>query len=51
MPLTRRTRKPKTRVSTRVQLQGKVKEVKAVEIEAIVVDKVVPTVLVDGVMG
>ena len=47
MPVTRRTRKPKTRVSARVQFQGMNREVKAVEIEVMVVDKVVPNVLVD----
>lgn len=51
MSVTRRIRKPKTRVFARVQLQGKGREIKAVEIEAIVVDKVVPNVLVDGGSG
>ena len=51
MPVTQRTRKPTTRVSARVQLQGKTREVKAVEIEVMVVDKVVPNVLVDGGSG
>ena len=48
MPVTRRTRKPKTRVFARVQMQGRTREVKAVEIEVTVVDKVVRNVLVDG---
>ena len=48
MPVNRRARKPKTRVSARVQMQGRTREVKAVEIEVTVVDKVVPNVLVDG---
>ena len=51
MPVIRRTRKPKTRVSARVQWQGKGRAVKAVEIEGIVVDKVVPNVLIDGGRG
>ena len=51
MPVTRRTRKPKTRVSARVQLQEKNREVKVVEIEVMVVDKVVSNVLVDGGSG
>ena len=51
MPVTRRTRKPKTILYVRVQLQGKNREVKAVEIEVMVVDKVVPNVLVDGGSG
>ncbi len=48
MPVTKRTRKPKIRVSARVQMQGRTREVKAMEIEVTVVDKVVPNVLVDG---
>ena len=51
MPMTRRTRKLKTRVSARVQLRGNNREVKVVEIEIMVVDKVVPNVLVDGGSG
>ena len=43
--------KPKTRVFARVQLQRKAQEVKAVEIEVMMVDKVVPNVLVDGING
>ena len=48
MPVIRRARKPKIQVSARVQMQGRTREVKAVEIEVTVVDKVVPNVLVDG---
>ena len=44
MPVTRRTRNPETRVYARVQLQGKTREVKVVQIEVMVVDKVVPNV-------
>jgi hypothetical protein len=51
MPVTRRTRKVKTRVAARVQLQGGGRDVKAIEIEVMVVDKVVPNVLVDGGSG
>ena len=48
MPVNRRAKRPKTRVSARVQMQGRTREVKAVEIEVTIVDKVVPHVLVDG---
>lgn len=51
MPVTRRIRKPKTRVAARLQLQNRHREVKAVEIEVVVVNKVVPNVLVDGGSG
>ena len=51
MPVTRRTRKVKTRVAARVQLQGGGRDVKAIEIVVMVVDKVVPNVLVDGASG
>lgn len=51
MPVTRRNRKTKTRVATRVQLQGQGRDVKALEIEATIVDNVVPNVLVDGGSG
>jgi hypothetical protein len=51
MPITRRMRKVKTRVTARVQLQGEGRNVKAIEIEVMVVDKVVPNVLVDGGNG
>ena len=37
-----------TKVAARVQLEGSSREVKAVEIEVMVVDKVVPDVLIDG---
>ena len=50
MPANRRVRKAKTRIAARVQLQGG-REVKAVEIEVMVVDKVVPNALVDGGSG
>ena len=48
MLVNRRAKRPKMRVSARVQMQGRTREVKAVEIEVTVVDKVVPNVLVDG---
>ena len=48
MPVNRRAKRPKTRVSARVQMQKKTREVKAVEIEVTIVDKVVPHVLVDS---
>ena len=51
MPVTRRTRKIKTKVAARVQLQGKGRDVKPIEIEVMVVDKMVPDVLVDGGSG
>lgn len=51
MPVTRRIRKPKTRVAARLQLQNRHREVKAVEIEVVVVNKVVPNVLMDGGSG
>ena len=47
MPVNRRMRKVKTRVAARVQMQGESRDVKAVEIEVMVVDKVVPNVLID----
>ena len=51
IPMNRQVRKAKTRTAARVQTQGFIKEVKAVEIEVMVVDKVVPNVLVDGRSG
>ena len=51
IPVTRRMKKVKTRMAARVQLQGGGRDVKAVEIEVMVVDKVVPNVLVDGGSG
>ena len=51
MPVNRRVRKAKTIIAARVQSQGLMREVKAVEIEVMVVDKVVPNVLVDGGRG
>jgi hypothetical protein len=51
MLVTRRTRKVKTRVAARVQLQGGGRDVKAIELEVMVVDKVVFNVLVDGENG
>ena len=47
MPMNRRTRKLRTRVAARIQSQGG-RDVKAIEIEVIIVDKVVPNVSVDG---
>jgi hypothetical protein len=41
----------KTRVAARVQLQGGMHDVKAIEIELMVVDKVVPNVLIDEGSG
>ena len=43
MPITRRTRKVKTRVAARVQLRGGGRDVKAIDIEVMVVDKVALT--------
>ena len=43
MPVTRRTR-----VSARVQIYKKRRDVKSIEIEVMMVDKVIPNVLVDG---
>ena len=51
MPMNRRVRKAKTRTAARIQSQSLIREVKAVEIEVMVVDKVVPNVLVDGGSG
>ena len=51
MPVNRRVRKTKTRVPTKVQSQGVIREVKAVETEVMLIDKVVPNVLVDGGSG
>ena len=51
MPMTRRTRKVKTGIAARVQLQGGGRDVKAIEIEVMVVDKVVSNVLGDGGSG
>ena len=51
MPVTRRTRKVKTRAVVRVQLQGAGRDVKVEEIEVVLVDKVVPNVLGDGGSG
>lgn len=38
----------KIRVATRIQLQGEGRDVKAVEIEVVMVDNVVSNMLVDG---
>ena len=51
MPVNRRVRKAKIRTAARVQSQGLLREVKAVEIEVMIVDKVVPNVLVEGGSG
>ena len=51
MPMTRRTRKMKTMVAARVELQGGGRDVKEVEIEVVMVDKVEVNVLVDGGSG
>jgi hypothetical protein len=47
MPVSKRTRKVKTRVAARIELQGCGRDVKAIEIEVIVVSNV----LVDGDSG
>ena len=49
--MTRRARKVKTKVAARIQLQGGGRDVKAVEIEVVVVNKVVLNVLVDEGSG
>ena len=51
MPVNRRVRKAKTMIAARVQSQGLMREVNAVKIEVMIVDKVVPKVLVDGRSG
>ena len=51
MPVTKRTKKVKNRVAARIQMKGGRRDVKKVEIEVIMVDKVVPNVLVDGGSG
>ena len=47
MPVNRRAKKVKTRVTARIESQGG-RDVRAIEIEVVIVDKVVPNVLVDG---
>ena len=49
MPVTRRTRK--TRVSARIQIHEERRDIKPIEIEVMVVDKVIPNVLMDGGSG
>lgn len=50
--IVRRKQRAKTRVeAARVQLPGGAHDVKALEIEATIVDKIVPNVLVDGGNG
>ena len=49
MPVTRRT--TKTRMSARVQIYEERRNVKPIEIEVMVVDKVIPNMLVDGGSG
>ena len=51
MPVVRRKRKVKARIVARAQLPGGPSDVRAVEIEAMIVDKVIPNVLVDGGSG
>ena len=46
MQVNRRPKKVKTRVATRIESQGG-RDVRAIEIEVVIVDKVVPNVLVD----
>ena len=48
MPVARRKRKVKARIAARAHGQSGPKDVRPVEVEATVVDKVVPRVLVDG---
>ena len=48
MPVVRRKRRAKTRIAARMQLPCGARNVKVVQIEAIILDKVVPIVLVDG---
>ena len=48
MPVVKRIRKAMTRIAARAQLSGGPCDVKAVKIEAMIVDKVVPNVLVNG---
>jgi len=47
MPVHKRMRKVKAKIAARIQSQGG-RDVKAIEIEVVIVDKVVPNVLVDG---
>ena len=51
MPVIRRTRKVKTKVAASVQLQEGGRDVKTIEIEVLVVDKMVSNVVVDGGSG
>lgn len=51
MPMVRRKKKVRTRIAARARLPGGPSDVKAVEIEATIVDKVVSNVLVDGGSG
>ena len=46
MQVNRRPKKVKIRVATRIESQGG-RDVRAIEIEVVIVDKVVPNVLVD----
>ena len=47
MPVNKRAKKVKTRVAARIESQGG-RDVRAIDIEVVIVDKVVPNVLVDG---
>ena len=51
MPVTRRTRKVKTRMLARVQMHEGRQDVKPIDIDVMVVDKVILNVLVDGGSG
>ena len=51
MPVVRRKRKVRARIAAMAQLPGGPSDVRAVEIEAMIVDKVIPNVLVDGGSG
>ena len=51
MPVTRRTRKVKTRMVATVLMQGRRREIKPIEIEVMEVNKVVLNVLVDRGSG
>lgn len=48
MSVIKTTRKVKTKGAAKIQLQGEKRDVKAIEVDDIVVDRMVPNVLVDG---
>lgn len=49
--MAKRSKRVKARITARVQPPGKAFDIKAVEIETTIVDKVVPNILVDGGSG